>query len=77
MKVVWFIVFVLCVICVVYNIERLCEVANAQESVLNQLLIGDTIKSQQDSATLWLVVTLIGGVISFLAFIFTSSSEKE
>lgn len=77
MKVVWFIVFVLCVIGVVYNIERLCEVANAQESVLNQLLIGDTIKSQQDSATLWLVVTLIGGVISFLAFIFTSSSEKE
>ena len=77
MKVVWFIVFVLCVIGVVYNIERHCEVANAQESVLNQLLIGDTIKSQQDSATLWLVVTLIGGVISFLAFIFTSSSEKE
>ena len=67
MKVVWFIVFVLCVIGVVYNIERLCEVANAQESVLNQLLIGDTNKSQKDSAT----------VISFLAFIFTSSSEKE
>lgn len=74
MKIIWFIVLVICIIGIIYNIDCLCEVVSARKSVLNNLLIGDVIESKERSAWLWLVVTFIAGIISFFAFI---SIEKE
>ena len=77
MKVIWFIVLLICIIGIIYNIDRLNEVVTAEQSAFNRLLFGDVIETQKGSAGLWLLASIVGGVISIFGFIRTSGNKDK